>query len=136
MEEIHVNLAAVLVAAIVTFILGGLWYTRSLFGNPWMKLVGKSEDELRKGARPTNYVIAFISGLITAYVLALIVGYAGSTTVWGGAGIGALCWLGFAGATSYLHNLFAGRPARLWAIDSGYSLVCFILAGVILAIWR
>jgi hypothetical protein len=28
------------------------------------------------------------------------------------------------------------KPKQLWLIDSGYNLVSFILAGIILAAWR
>ena len=47
----------------------------------------------------------------------------------------ALCWLAFAGATSYTTALFSARPKQLWLIDSGYNLVSFIVAGVIIALW-
>ena len=50
--------------------------------------------------------------------------------------IGALAWLGFAGATSFGTALFSGKPKALWLIDSGFNLVSFIVAGVILTIWR
>jgi len=49
---------------------------------------------------------------------------------------GALCWLRFAGATSYGTALFSGKRKALWLIDSGFNLVSFIVAGVILTLWR
>ena len=32
--------------------------------------------------------------------------------------------------------LFSGKPKALWLIDSGFNLAAFIIAGVILAVWR
>jgi hypothetical protein len=47
-----------------------------------------------------------------------------------------LIWLGFAGTTSYATALFSGKPKQLWFIDSMYNLVSFVIAGIILAVWR
>jgi hypothetical protein len=55
MEHTQVNFAAVLVAAIVTFMLGRLWYSRGWFGTSWMRLTGKSQEESSRGSRPVNY---------------------------------------------------------------------------------
>jgi hypothetical protein len=53
-----------------------------------------------------------------------------------GALFGLACWIGFAAPTSYATAIFSGTPKQRWAIDSGYNLVSFILAGIILAVWR
>jgi hypothetical protein len=52
-----------------------------------------------------------------------------------GAMIGAFCWLGFAGATSFATALFSMKPKELWLINSGYNLVSFVIAGAILGVW-
>jgi hypothetical protein len=53
-----------------------------------------------------------------------------------GALVGVLCWVGFAGATSFATALFSMKPKLLWLIDTGFNLVSFVLAGIILAVWR
>ena len=98
----------------------------------------KTEEELKAsaGSMPTNYLLVFLCGLVTAWVMALVVGnFAPASAIDGGI-IGALCWLGFAGATSYGTALFGGKPKALWLIDSGFNLVAFIAAGIILSAWR
>ena len=67
--SITVNYLAVLVAAVVTFVIGGIWYSRALFGPRWMAAVGKTEEECRKGNRGTALFGAFVSALMMAYVL-------------------------------------------------------------------
>ena len=131
----HVNYWAILVAGIISFGLGGLWYS-VLFSKQWMSVVGKTEEELKKLNKPINFFSTFVLGLITAYILAFIVMFAGANTLLNGIEVGILCWVGFAGATSYAHSLFGGRPQKLWMIDSGYNLVTFIINGAILAIWK
>jgi hypothetical protein len=135
-----VNYLAVLVSGIVIFMLGGLWYSPVLFAKPWIALMGRTEEELRgeaaKKSMPLMYFTVFLCGLVTAAVLAIVINNFGATTAVDGACIGALCWLGFAATTSFGSSLFSFQPAKLWLINSAYNLVSFVIAGVILAIWR
>jgi hypothetical protein len=133
-----VNNVAVLVSGVVIFLLGGLWYSPVLFAKRWVALIGKTPEELRANAGniPASYVFVFLCGLVTAWIMALVVGNFATATALDGAVIGALCWLGFAGATSFGTALFSGKPKALWLIDSGFNLIAFVIAGVILAGWR
>lgn len=138
-----VNYLAVLVAGIVIFVLGGLWYSPVLFAKRWIALQGRTEEQMRAQAAAANmplmYVSAFVCGLVTAWVMAHILAHvASSLTLNAGHGalVGFICWLGFAAATSYGTALFSGKPKQLWLIDSSYNLVSFVLAGMILAVWR
>jgi hypothetical protein len=82
------------------------------------------------------YVSAFLSGLVSVYVLALVIEATNVSLWWAGMLTGFLCWMGFAAATSHAHAVFGGRPLKLWTIDTGYNLVCFLVNGVLLALWR
>jgi hypothetical protein len=136
MVEMQVNYWAVLVTGIVLFMLGGLWYSPVLFGKRWTGLIDRTEEQLKKASTPATFAVVFIAELLTAFVLALVVNWAGVTDAAGGALVGFLCWLGLAGATSLMTYLLSARPVGLWAIDSGYTLASFLIAGIILGIWR
>ena len=136
MIAVEINYLAVLVSAVIIFLLGGLWYSPVLFAKPWMSAINKSEEELKKDAKRTNYLVAFMQGLISAYILAIFISWAQAATLGSGVWIGFMCWFGFAGTTSLVHNIFAGRHLKLWIIDSGYTLISFIIAGIILAVWK
>jgi hypothetical protein len=145
-----INYLAVLVAGIVIFVLGGLWYSPVLFAKRWIALQGRTEEEMRAQAASANmplmYASAFITSLLIAFTLALILAHiardpamaepAGGISAAHGAIIGFMCWLGFAATTSYATALFSGKPRQLWLIDTAYNLVSFVLAGIILAVWR
>jgi hypothetical protein len=134
----QVNYLAVLVSAVVIFVLGGLWYS-VLFGKAWLSLMGKTEEEIKadtKGSVPLMYLMAFICGLLTSWTLAVILNHFINLTALRGALVGALCWVGFAAVTSFATSLFSGHPKALWLINSSYNLVSFVLAGIILALWR
>lgn len=138
-----INYLAVLVSGIVIFALGGLWYSPVLFAKRWIALQGRTEEQERAQAAAANmplmYVSAFICGFVTAWVMALILAHIATSLELNaahGALIGFMVWLGFAATTSYATALFSGKPKQLWLIDSAYNLVCFVLAGMILAVWR
>jgi len=134
---VRVNLLAVLVSGVAIFVLNGLWYSPLLFAKRWVALLGKSEEELKSaGATPLMYLTVFVCGLLTAFGLAVIINHFGHLTPLRGAMIGGFCWVGLTGATSFGNALFSMKPRALWMIDSGYNLVSFVLAGIILAAWR
>ena len=145
-----INYLAVLVAGIVIFVLGGLWYSPVLFAKRWIALQGRTVEQEKAQAAAANmpvmYASAFITGLLIAWTLALILAHIGRDPVMAEAGggvsvahgalIGFMCWLGFAATTSYATAIFSGKPKQLWFIDTTYNLVSFVLAGIILAAWR
>lgn len=67
MDFSNVNFLAVLVATIAAFFLGFVWYS-FLFGKRWMKELGFSEEELKKGA---NMGMIFGSTLALTFVMGL-----------------------------------------------------------------
>jgi hypothetical protein len=138
-----VNWLAILVAGIVIFILGGLWYSPILFAKKWIALQNKTEEQMRAEAAGANmplmYASAFITGLIIAWAMALVFAHIANDLQMNaahGALLGFILWLGFAASTSYATALFSGKPRQLWLIDTAYNLVSFVLAGIILAVWR
>lgn len=138
-----INYLAVLVATLVIFAIGGLWYSPALFAKRWIALQGRTEEQMRAQAAAANmplmYFTAFICAFIQAWVLAMVIGHMAQVTEMGvahAAIFSALIWLGFAATTSYATALFSGKPKQLWLIDSMYNLVSFVLAGIILAVWR
>lgn len=130
------NYLAVLVTAVAIFMLGGLWYSPLMFAKKWVALQGKSMDEMSGGASPALYVQVFLCGLVTSFVMALLMRHFKNPGIHAGLMVGFFAWLGFAGATSYGTALFSFKPKALWAIDTGFNLVSFVVAGVILALWR
>lgn len=138
-----VNYLAILVAAIVIFVLGGLWYSSVGFSKRWIQLQGKTEEQMRAEAAAANMPVLYLSAFITSLLIAAVMGllmmhFAAVMPVNAahGAIFGFVCWLGFAASTSYATAVFSGKPKQLWLIDSAYNLVSFVVAGIILSVWR
>lgn len=137
MAATHVNLVAVLVCSIITFVLGALWYSPLLFAKKWLGLIGKTSEELKQGANAMTYVMTFILGFMTNFSLAFVIILSNVTIFYDGALVGATCWIGFAGATSYNNQVVVvQRRAALWSIDAGCNLISFMISGAILTLWK
>lgn len=133
----HLNYLAVLVAGVVIFMLGGLWYSPVMFAKKWMALQGRSAGDMSGGGNmAAMYVQVFVCGLLTAWVMAILIEFLPVLDVMRAVKLAILCWLGFTAATSYGTSMFSMKPKALWAIDTSFNLVSFVIAAVILAAWR
>src|ERR1700720_2391294 len=135
-----VNLWSVLVAAISTMIVGFIWYSPMLFAKPWMVLMGYDPndkakmDEMRKSAGK-SYAISFVASLISALVLGKIIDVTSVQSPLYGMKIGFAVWLGFVTTVQLTAKLFGNQPTKLYLINTGYQLVCYLAMGAILAVW-
>jgi hypothetical protein len=91
-------------------------------------------EELRKGAGRI-YAITFVLGLIGAFVLAKIISGLTINSVLYGMKVGLAVWLGFVLPVQATDQMFGRRPFKLFLINTGYQLVCFLVMGAILGKW-
>jgi len=130
---------AVLVATLVHFILGGLWYSPLLFANKFMQLINWTPEQLRQiesESHVKELVIAFVMSFLLVYILAHFVQYTKATNAIGGIQTAFWLWLGFIVTTQLPLTLFEKRSFGLFLINVTYQFVGSALAGVILAVWR
>ena len=130
---------AVIVATLVHYILGGLWYSPLLFGNKFLQIINWSPETVRQMENQSHaqeLVIALATSLVLVYILAHFVQYTKASSAVGGMQTAFWLWLGFIVTTNSATVLFEQRPLGLYLINMGYQFVGCALAGVILAIWR
>jgi len=130
------NHYAVIVAAVVFFALGALWYT--VLADPWAAGIGKTMEQLKRESSGSFMPMAmgFVAILVMCYTLNSLLNRLGDTTAGGGARVGAFVALGFVAANIALNYAFEARGATLWTINSGYVLVGLTIAGAIIGGWR
>jgi hypothetical protein len=131
-----INHLAVLVAAVVFFALGALWY--NVFSRPWLDGIGKTVEQLMKenGGSPMPYVVGFLAIVVMCYTLGWIVQRGMEPTAGNGALTGATVAFGLIGATLALNYGFEARGITLWLINAGYVFVGLVIAGAIIGAWR
>jgi Protein of unknown function (DUF1761) len=141
MDLHHLNFVAILVAAISTMVVGFLWYSPLLFAKPWMRAMGYDPNdkaktqEMQKSAGPA-YAGSFVASLLAAFTLALILNGLHAENVHHGLMVGFHVWLGFVATVQFTGALFMRQGMKLFAINTGYQLVCFLVMGAILAVWH
>ncbi|MGA3032546.1 MAG: DUF1761 domain-containing protein [Terracidiphilus sp.] len=123
-------LTFVFVSAILQWLLGALWYG-VVFRKSWMKLVGFSEGEKPKN-RAFGMVASFVACFVLSFVLAHLIGWAGSNNFTGGSKLGIICWLGFMAPPLFSQHIFENRRANLFAINACYWLLAMALGGGIM----
>ncbi len=119
-----INPWAVLVAIVASGVLGALWYSPLMFLRPWSRAAGR---------KPAQGASVYVVTAVTAIAVATAFGW------WAGPGpsieeavLDALVVGLFFAATSLgLHYAFAGRPLKLWLIDSGFQVARFVLLGLV-----
>jgi hypothetical protein len=125
-----VNWIAVLLCAVSSLVLGGIWYSPMLFAKPWQRAAGLSDEAAKSGNMGLIFGLTFVLSLIAAYVFAMFLGrnFGLGPAIGAGASAG-LCWVAASLGISYL---FERRPLNLWLINGGYHTLQFTLFGLIL----
>ncbi|RHX88820.1 DUF1761 domain-containing protein [Leptospira stimsonii] len=143
--ELNINYFAILVAVVVNFIIGFLWYG-PIFGKVWMKEMNIPADfkpdqkEMYK-----SMGLMLIGSFLTAYVLFF------TTNVWRpsswhlgedspayvyGFFSGIYTWLGFYLPLQINNVAFEGRSWKFFSIGAGYYFVSLQAVAMILSYWR
>ena len=125
-----VNWIAILLCAVSSLVLGGIWYSPALFAKPWQRAAGLSDEAAKSGSMATIFGLTFVLSLVAATVFAMFLGrdFGLGPAIGAGASAG-LCWV----AASYgITYLFERRPLNLWLINGGYHTLQFTLFGAIL----
>jgi hypothetical protein len=134
MPHLQLNHTAILVAALIQWVLGALWYSL-LFGKQWKALVGQTEKPSTTRAI-LAMVSSFIGGLFFALALAHVILWSSASNFPWGAFIGFICWFGFVLPLLFAQTLYEKRSFKLFAINLFYWLFAFIISGGLLAQWQ
>ena len=137
-DLVRVNIWAVLVGALIAFVIGGVWYT-VLFGKLWVRLQGYSEQKIKemqaKMSPPRFFGGMLASYLALASALGLMLTALPEPTALTGAAFSLLVWLGCA-AIAMTGYIASDKRLGIYLIDAGCQLVYLVLMGVLLGAWR
>lgn len=138
-----VNYLAVLVCAIMSMVLGMIWYG-PLFGRKWMEVIGldpalmddkEKRKEMSKGAGRLYTLQLFLS-VLESYAIVLFFqgGWPQSIQLL------IFIWIGFIVPILGGASLWGGdSPKKAWmrfGIQAGYQIVFIVLASIVLSVWQ
>ena len=132
------NIWAALLAAVSSFFLGGLWYSKALFGPAWGRASGITPEAMHAAhshRHPARvFGVSFLFSLVAAIAFAWILGP--NPALGHAICLGAIVGAAFVAACFGINYQFADRTTALWLIDGGYHTVQFIIFGLILGLWH
>ena len=136
MKELKVNHLAVLVAVVLQFVLGFLWYG-PLFGDPWMAAVGLDKATIEADpAGAGEWITNVFSAVVSMYVLAWLYTRIPVTSLVQGLLIGLLIGFAFVLMSIMTSGMFAKDPYELAWITGGFTTVGLGLGGAVLGAWK
>ena len=133
----QINWLAVLVAAIAYFILGALWYSKVLFSNKWIQAhsINVTDPNLRTGLGQMMFM-SFLLFFLICIGLAILVVKLDLREAISGAKIGFATGVCFAFTSLSIGYLYQKKPFAAHAIDGAFHIVGYIIAAIILCVWR
>ena len=134
----YINFLAVILAAVVAFGLGAVWYSPLLFAKQWMEFNGYGPEHVKamQANAKKAYGISFVCQLVIAFALALLIAITHMSALSAGIKLALVCWLGFAVSLGLMANVYSNKPIKAFMLDAGYQLVYFVVMGIILVSWH
>lgn len=127
MDLSKLNYLAVLIAALSSFIIGGMWYSL-FFAKKWQKLSGVTNEQLKRGT-----VKIFIGSFMLSVIMSLnLAAFIGDGGVMFGVLAGLAVGLGWVATAFGINYLFERKPFQLFLINASYSVVAFTVMGLII----
>lgn len=140
------NVLAVLVASVVSFIIGAIWFGPKTFYPVWMKALGREvpTERVKLSGGETllmfggTYLAALIQISTLAAILSLAKASGSSFDAANGAFFGFIFSVGLGAFSSLSHRMFAQpgmkvyRSLKVWLIEVGQDVLCLTIAGAIL----
>ena len=132
------NYWAILVAAIVFWLLGSVWFS-VLFKKPWQSGMAKSGQKVHKpnsSEMKKKFVASFLLNIVQVWGIAALVSGLRIMTLHPAICLGLLVGVCFAGASMACKSLWGNHGLKLTLIDVGYPIVGFIISAIILTLWQ
>ena len=134
----QLNWLAVIVAGVIYFALGALWYSNVLFARPWQRAIGWDATQQPPQQNPLTYVVPGLAYIVMAVATGMIAKATGTDTLGEGIVLGLIIGVGYALASSLVTAFFtpnSPQPMVLFAITGAYNLIGFLILAVIVSIW-
>jgi hypothetical protein len=128
------NWLAILVAGVLGYFPGALWYSKAMFLQRWASELGidlaNPPPNKHGGLR---IAIGLVPSIAAAAIFSLILGPAPALA----AGLlwALACAIGLVGTSFAIQYIYEDRSPAFWAITTGYHLVQFLIFAIVLTLW-
>ena len=130
-----VNYWAILVCAIVSMVIGSIWYG-PLFGKMFMKEMGMDQwtpekQQAMKKSMGLSYALQFVASLVMFFVLSYLMRGLGQISVQGGIMVALWVWVGFVVPLALGNAIWGGKKTLFW-LSIGNMLLTLVASGAII----
>jgi len=128
---------AVLVAAVLSFLLGWLWYSPMLFGKAWMTEMGMTKESMDKAQKEgigKMMAMGFLIAFLTAFYLAHYIAPGGDmmhAIKWG-----LFAWIGLVVTTNASDYIWGKRSMKLFIINMTHHAVVIVMVCILFTLWK
>lgn len=122
---------AILLVSVIAYLIGGIWYSKYLFGDKWVAL-----SKFKIGGKPKakDMIIGFLSTLVMIAVLNYILVITNFQGIVLGIILGAGLWLGFVASIGIGVVIYERKPFELFLINSLHYLLVLAISGGLLSV--
>jgi hypothetical protein len=134
-----VNFVGVLIAFIVSFASGGIWFGPKTFYPVWMKAKGIASGQLTtQQNKPAllfggTIVGVLVQTLTLGVIITSLQAHNPDLGILDGAGVGFALGVGIGMFASLSHRLFGGDSLKVWIIETVNDAINLTIAGAIIA---
>ena len=121
------NYWVILLAAVLAFGLGGLWYSPLMFLKAWTREA--NIPEVGKGHPAKVFGTSLVFALIASFCFAFLLGP--NPGMMNALPLGLTIGIGFVATTFGINYQFSNRGWKLWLIDAGYNVALFVVMGLV-----
>jgi hypothetical protein len=133
-----INWVAVLLATLVTFVSGFIWFGPKTFYPIWWKALGKSPNA-EPGSQQNMAVVfgsitiaLFVQSLVFSIVLSWYGAKTGDLNAASGALAGLIVGVGIVAASPLSHRLMGQQGFKVWILEVGNDSLNYVLMGLVL----
>ena len=133
------SIVGVLVAFLVSFVSGAIWFGPKTFYPVWMRAKGNPSGGLTENQNKPALLFGgtIIGVLVQTITLALIINSLQVNNpdlgILDGAGVGFALGVGIAMFASLSHRVFGGDSLKVWIIETANDAINLTIAGAIIA---
>ncbi|WP_299226921.1 DUF1761 domain-containing protein [uncultured Psychroserpens sp.] len=128
----NINWLSVIIAAISSFLIGGIWYG-PIFGKAWMTEFNFTEEDLKKRSPTKTFGLSLLLAFIAALILEMFIGTKADVIF--GTMAGFFAGIGWVSTMLGILYLFEMKSLKAFSINAGYCTITLTLMGTILGAW-
>jgi hypothetical protein len=135
----QLNWLAVIVGALIYFVLGALWYSPMVLGRQWQRSIGWDPERTPPQMSAATYVVPGLAYLVMAIAVGLLAVTTGTDTAAEGVILGLVLGIGLSLMHTLVDATFDPNKPQPWtwfAINGTYHALGLLIVAVVVAVWQ